>query len=567
MAFGRKDMGLRLSHGARAGLRRGAALLLVTGAVACQGQDEKAPTAAASALAASAAGQVPKPSDAPPTPGPEIPDCDVRIAHVRALAALPPAELPARARGELLARAKATPVVFVTQPAWSGRDPVAREWRHRLEESTWPGKVLAKLLGGFRRHPAFLRDVLLTDGYLYAQTAPLGAALAEVATPGLLFREPRIVIERGATRFSADSDGTGGYVNRDGPERGRPTRLFLYDRVWIDGEEPGPALHADVSALRETLGFERLALSHVTADAFVVSATYGALSVPTLLARRGAGLAVTCESVPAGAQAALDLARSKTLRRARAVSELRRVILDQVAEDLPFDEPKTEFGQEDGKLRQEWRHAYERGSSHYHFNEDRYRVFDSAGRAFVPQVCIDFVFDTFERAGGSWYAVESHPPARSLGRFSFDEAEMENRRSVEQFMELARRRPDWFELRMSPPDEQVPLRRSERFFSSLFEHRAEYVPGDVVVIFGLRDDEKFHYHSFFVFDADPVTGMPTLVAGNSGRPRVRPLAVEMAPAPRRYLHARARPGLEWLEHVTGSDPAPALAPLRTASQL
>jgi hypothetical protein len=61
--------------------------------------------------------------------------------------------------------------------------------------------------------------------------------------------------------------------------------------------------------------------------------------------------------------------------------------------------------------------------------------------------------------------------------------------------------------------------------------------------------------------------MPTLVAGNSGRPRVRTLAVEMAPAPKRYLYARLRPGLEWLEHVTGSDPAPGLAPLRTASQL
>lgn len=561
-------MGLRLSHGARAGIRRGAALLLVAGAVACRGQDEQPPAPAASAPpAGSGAGAALKPEVAPPTAGSAVPDCDVRITQVRALAALAPAELPPRARAELLARAKATPVVFVTQPAWSGSDPVVREWRHRLEGSTWPGKVLAKLLGGFRRHPAFLRDVLLTDGYLYAQTAPLGSALADVVTPGLLFREPRIVVERGSTRFSADSDGAGGYVNRDGPERGRPTRLFLYDRVWIDGEQPGPAHHVDVSALREVLGFERLALEHVTADAFVVSATYGALTVTTLLARRGTELSLTCEAVPAGAQAALDLARSKTLRRGRAVTELRRVILDQVAEDLPFDEPKTEFGQEDGKLRQEWRHAYERGSSHYLFNEDRYRVFDPAGRAFVPQVCIDFVFDTFERAGGSWYATESNPRARSLGRFSFDEAEMENRRSVEQFMELARRRPDWFELRMAPPDEQVPLRRSERFFSSLFEHRAEYVPGDVVVIFGLRDDEKFHYHSFFVFDADPVTGMPTLVAGNSGRPRVRPLAVEMAPAPRRYLYARARPGLEWLEHVTGSDPAPALAPLRTASQL
>jgi hypothetical protein len=41
--------------------------------------------------------------------------------------------------------------------------------------------------------------------------------------------------------------------------------------------------------------------------------------------------------------------------------------------------------------------------------------------------------------------------------------------------------------------------------------------------------------------------MPTLVAGNSGRPRIRALGVEMAPAPKRKLFARLRPRLEWLE--------------------
>jgi hypothetical protein len=556
-------MGLWFERRAVMGRRRGAAVLALLSSFGCHDHRDSAPRVVPSA-ASVAGSRVVMTAE---RPGPSAPDCDTRIAGVRAVPALAPAELPARTRAELLARAKASAVYFVEQPAWSGNDPVVREWRRRLEASTWPGKALAELLRGFRRHPAFLRDVLLTEGYLYAQTTLLGASYADVVTPGLLFREPSIVIERGKLRFVAQSDGQGGYVYLEGPERGRPARLLLFDRVWIDGHEPGPPRHADVRALREALGFEQLAIEHVTADAIVASATYGALRVPTLLTRHGAELSLVCQSVAPGNRSAFELARSKSVRRERAVNALRRVILDQVAEDLPFDEPKTEFGQEDGKLRQEWRHAYGRGANHYLFNEDRYRVFDPAGRPFVPQVCIDFVFDTFERAGGSWYAIEGNPRVRSLGRLSFDQAEMENRRSVEQFMELARRRPDWFELRMVPPEEQVPLRRSERFFSSLFEHRAEYIPGDVVVILGLRDDEKLHYHSFFVFDADPVTGMPTLVAGNSGRPRVRTLAVEMAPAPKRYLYARARPGLEWLEHVTGSDPAPALAPLRTASQL
>ena len=56
-----------------------------------------------------------------------------------------------------------------------------------------------------------------------------------------------------------------------------------------------------------------------------------------------------------------------------------------------------------------------------------------------------------------------------------------------------------------------------------------------------------------MFDADPVTGMPTLVAGNSGRPRIRALGVEMAPAPKRKLFARLRPRLEWLEHAVSPE--------------
>jgi hypothetical protein len=118
---------------------------------------------------------------------------------------------------------------------------------------------------------------------------------------------------------------------------------------------------------------------------------------------------------------------------------------------------------------------------------------------------------------------------------------MLNRRNVEEFIALAQRRPDWFELRMTPPLERVALERRERFVTTLFEQRAEYRPGDIVVILGPRADEKLHYHSFFVFDADPVTGMPSLVAGNSGRPRIRAWTAEMATAPKRSVFARVRP--------------------------
>jgi len=71
---------------------------------------------------------------------------------------------------------------------------------------------------------------------------------------------------------------------------------------------------------------------------------------------------------------------------------------------------------------------------------------------------------------------------------------------------------------------------------------------------GPRDDEKLHYHSFFIVAADPITGMPTQVAANAGRPRIRSWEAEMQNAPRRGILARIRPRLAWLEQVTGIDP-------------
>ena len=81
----------------------------------------------------------------------------------------------------------------------------------------------------------------------------------------------------------------------------------------------------------------------------------------------------------------------------------------------------------------------------------------------------------------------------------------------------------------------------------------------MVAIYGLRDDGKMHYHSFFVYSSDPVTGVPSLVAANAGRPRIRPWESEMLTAPQRSIHARIRPKLEWLEAIT-APPGPGSAP-------
>jgi hypothetical protein len=97
----------------------------------------------------------------------------------------------------------------------------------------------------------------------------------------------------------------------------------------------------------------------------------------------------------------------------------------------------------------------------------------------------------------------------------------------------------------------------------LYEARQQFRRGDVVAILGPRDDEKLHYHSFIIVDADPVSGMPTELAANAGRPRIRSWEGEMSNAPRRSIFARVRPRQLWLESFLSSDAAvSADAPVR-----
>ena len=61
--------------------------------------------------------------------------------------------------------------------------------------------------------------------------------------------------------------------------------------------------------------------------------------------------------------------------------------------------------------------------------------------------------------------------------------------------------------------------------------------------------------------------MPTLVAANAGKPRIRSFEHEMLSGPRRSIKTRIRPRLEWLESiidpvesVTLADPPQGAAP-------
>jgi hypothetical protein len=472
------------------------------------------------------------------------------LEQVERLRSLPPAvaSLDEEQRAHLLARSKAEPVLFLRTPrAADERSREAIDLDRQLRERGYRG--LAALQTATRRRPSLAREVLLREHYFYFEEPELAALLVEVVELRHLFDDERIVLERGARRHELVRNAEAEYVYADGPESGQRAHLLLFDRVWASGGEPGPALHRDARALAERLGFEQLAVERQAGDELLVHLHYGVAVVAAVVSSQSPSLELTCEVVTAEMRSWLDEARSVAARRRAVHARVRSAVVAMVNEGLPFDEPKTEDGQQDGKLRLEWRTAYRSGRNWYEFNADRYWVFDSQGRPRVPQVCIDFVTDAIERASGTWWAARGAVPTRIRGRLDFSDLGVQNERSVEAFVGFASAHPEWFDVRSVPHAERVPFRRRREFFRQLFRDREHYQPGDIVMILGLRDDDKLHYHSFIVFDSDPVTSMPTLVASNAGKPRVRSWEHELRNAPKRSILTRVRPRLDWLESV------------------
>jgi hypothetical protein len=479
----------------------------------------------------------------------ETPDADRQcLAQAAQLADLPELVLPAtdapELRAQLLGRTKNVPVLFLSQPEVAKHNPAADALRGALEAS--PGYAMFDtVVGKVRRSPELARAVFLRDGYLYTENPEL-AALYGSLTLSLLFRDAELRIVRGAEELGARRLDDGDYEYTSGDERGHRAKLLLFDRIAPAGAILTASRHVDLRALAKTLGFDELSLRRASAEQLLGDARYADVRVPTLLRVEAGKLELVCEA-PGRDRARVLLHRAEATRRAMTQARLVSVVKEQVDEALPFDEPRTEDGQQDGKLRPEWRSAYLNGSQSFEFNGDRYAVFDASGRPRPPQVCIDFVLDTFERAGGTWWEARGGRRQRVVGRLQFDDTAMENRRSVERFIEFARAHGEAFDVYEPPPEARVPLRNRQQFFAALYRARAEFQRGDIVAILGPRDDEKLHYHSFLIVDADPLSGMPTELAANAGRPRIRSWEGEMQNAPRRSILARVRPRQLWLE--------------------
>lgn len=483
-------------------------------------------------------------------------ECAARIQRAEQEAALPGASEFESKRAMILARAKAEPILFWRRPeVATGVSPEVATLRKRIELGPNQGFALHSLYRVVKNRPEIARALLLREGYLYAEDPDLAVAMVNVVELHHLFREPELFIQRGAQVMRVVKAERGfWYEYADGELRGTRARLFFLDRVVADKAELATPLHMDTRALAYELGFEEMKLRHLSANELVAELRYGEFWVPTLLSRDGTQLRLECEQVAPDQEQPLARTQALIRRRTGLVRVQQRAMAQQVDEALPFDEPRTEEGQQDGNLRPAWIWAFNHGWDSYTFNDDGYRVFDSHGRPMVPQVCIDFITDTFERASGTWWTDQRVERQRVTGLLDFDQLGVGNRRSVEVVVGFAWQHPEMFDILDLQPEERAPFIVRDKFFSYLYQQRNAYRPGDVVAIHGLSSDGQLHWHSFFVYESDPVTGMPILLAGNAGKPRIRTWENVMRSAPRRSIKHRLRPRLEWLESFVTPDP-------------
>ena len=470
-----------------------------------------------------------------------------------ALEALPGAPRLEERRVEVLARSPSTPVVFLRVPGEGEELPAAAaRLRATLDEAGWSRPALQEVLRQTRLNLPLRRRAILREGYLYAEEPAAALRLAETLRFDHLFDEPEIVVERGGESFILKKR-KGYYAHPEALTE--PAHLLLFDRVRLPQEPATSPLHFSLSTLASDLGFSSARLERLTREGALAELDYAGVRSQGVLDLSSPEATLRCERVSPELAETLASHRRWALRRHKAFVHLRGVIDAMVEEALPFDEPKTEIGQQDGQLRPAWITAYRKGELEYEFNGDRYPVFDGRGRPRVPQVCVDFITDAFERAGGGWWLERNKPRQRLGGVINFRRLGIENTRSVESLAVFAWMTPEWFDVHWLPRAERVPFGQRQEFFRHLAEHAERYQLGDVIVIYGLRSDDRNHYHSFFVYEEDPVSGAPVVVAANAGRPRLRTWEGEMRSAPKRTIVARLRPRLSFLETLlTAEEP-------------
>ena len=495
--------------------------------------------------------------------------CEELLASTLEQPAAPGAPGFEQRRLDFITQVKAEPVILTDTPKFVDQElsVAVQSFRQLLAQTRHPWEVIKGLLPHFRNFPRDGRETFLRDGYFYASDLEVASAMVELISLEHLFGHERLWLRRGDRTYTVKRK-RGRYYYATGKSKGKPVALLLLDRVGPGDPPPEEdSIIRDFRSLKHRLHFQSAKVRRVTEFHVIADLMYGTLAVPTVLRSYGARLDMVCEVTSPSLQKKVVAARQATQRRGRVVRALQQTIINQVEEGLPFDEPRREYGfQLDGQLRRNWRHAYNNGRNSYAINGDRYSVFTRTGKPLVPQVCVDFITDTLQRTSGTWYRGKGAPPGRDVGKLHFDWSDVEFRtklRRVPGFLRYAKEHPATYEVFDEPESTRVPMGERTAFSEYLQDRKLDFQPGDVLMIRGVTpwDPVTPHYHSFFVYESDPITGIPLAVAGNAGRPSIRFWEVEAKRTPLRSIQHRVRPTTEWLESIlpaswTGEDDTP-----------
>ena len=515
------------------------AFLLAAALLGCgSSRAEVGPTASAQSTAAP-----------PATPDPiddEADRCRARLKEIEAAPALPGAPAFERSRIAILGRARGEPMVFVRAPRPVDPASLSEDAKKSLDAFAKgrPGGRVVALVKRHRLGKPTLRTLLLREGYTYAEDPADALSMAADVKLVDLFDEPTVFLQRGARthRLARAQEGKESrYVFEGGPLAGITADLLFGDRVALTAEELGAPLHRDLAALSEEQGFDRATIVRTTEKAMIADLRFGTHKVRAVLDTEGASMRLACLAEEADTRAAVHAFREQQSPRLRALAAIRESVTTIVSEQMRFDRPLDEKGPDkDGQLRPAWITAYLQGRTFFSHEGRSYPVFDTQGRAWPPEVCVDFVLDSFERAGGTWFRPKGEKLGRTIGRFTWLD-DMREVRGVIGFGERAEKHPELFEVRRFAGKERVPFGERARFFQFLADNAGEFHPGDVVAIHGLKRDERIHQHAIFVERTDPLTGFPYGLADQMRRPRRRTWEGIMAEAPKRSLLYRVHP--------------------------
>jgi hypothetical protein len=445
----------------------------------------------------------------------------------------------------IAAEAKVYPVWYLREPKRSESKRVTAAYE-ALVSARQPRLRIRDLLDHRKDDKEFLRDVFLSEGYFFENNAKTAIAEAEEITLPDLFDDDVIYRLRNNI-IEPLRRGNSHYWDAAGNE----AAFYLNDRVSSSPNDLTKPFHLDFQAVRQNTEARRIVPNAQGENAVAVQLEFGFGEWrPALLRLIGDRTEVECIG---GDPATL----ADTMKRSAEIRILndgiRHAAAAAVSERPLFDEPKDEddFIQEDGELRQAWKEAYFGKKKKYMYRELEYRVFDSKGNPVPPQVCVDFILDTWERASGTWYTARKHPPKRTEGEIDFYSLPNFGRRHIATILNYAYRPESPFDRYDIPRRDWIPMKTWRRFVKNLVKHADHYREGDILVIHGLRDeDEMEHFHTVLILSTDLITGIPTEVADNQGRPRISNLKTALRAAPRRSIKYRLRLDFEKMKAIT-----------------